>query len=151
MAIMQNRNPFEPPHAHVGDPDSSVEVRPTSMQRPATIDRAFWLILGSASFGFLTYLVRGMLESPLMMTLVMGYMVGAAFLIRAGQNWARIVFLILLALGSLGILLRVAGGQLLSVYVAIFALQTAIKGYATWLTFSLPGSQWFSRDRKVRS
>jgi hypothetical protein len=148
---MQNRNPFEPPHAHVDDSALSVDVGRPPMQRPATIERAFWLILGSASFGLLTYLARGMHESPLFMTLVMGYMVGAAFLIRAGQNWARIVFLILLALGSLGILLRVAGGQLLPAYVAIFALQTAIKGYATWLTFSLPGSQWFSRDRKVRS
>jgi hypothetical protein len=151
LAIMQNRNPFEPPNAHVADSGSSVDVGRPPMQRPATIERAFWLILGSASLGFLTYLARGMHESPLFMTLVMGYMVSAAFLIRAGQNWARIVFLILLALGSLGILLRGAGGQLLPAYVAIFALQTAIKGYATWLTFSLPGSQWFRRDRKVRS
>jgi hypothetical protein len=151
LAIMQNRNPFDPPRAHIGDSDSSVDSGRPPIQRPPTIERAFWLILGSASLGFLTYLARGMHESPLIMTLVMGYMVGAAFLIRSGQNWARIVFLILLALGSLGILLRVAGGQFLPAYVAIFALQTAIKGYATWLTFSLPGRQWFSRDRKVRS
>ena len=148
---MQKRNPFEPPRAHVSDSDSSVDVGRLPMQRPATIDRAFWLILGSASLGFVTYLARGMHESPLMMTLVMGYMAGVAFLIRAGQNWARIVFLIFLALGSLGILLRVAGGQPLPIYIAIFALQTAVKGYATWLTFSLPGSRWFSRNRKVQS
>src|SRR4051812_12067465 len=106
---MQNRNPFEPPLAHLSDSDSSVDVGRPPTQRPATIDRAFWLILGSALFGFVTYLARGMHEPPLMMTLVMGYMVGAAFLIRGGQNWARIAFLILLAFGSLGILLRVAG------------------------------------------
>jgi hypothetical protein len=122
------------------------------MQRPAKVERAFWLIVASAALGLLTYLARGMHESPLMMTFVMAYVVGFAFLIRAGKNWARIVFLILLALGSLGILYARAAPALLSpAYLVIFCSQTAIKGYASWLTFSSPGSQWFGRFRKVRS
>ena len=155
---MHSRNPFEPPSTQVSESDSPGDLQRPSMRRPATIDRAFWLILGSASLGFLPHLARGMHESPLiMMTLVMGFMfgfaltVGFAFFIRAGKNWARIVFLILFAIGSLEILPRVAGAQLLPAYVVVFVLQMAMKGYATWMMFSLPGSHWFSQDRKVRS
>lgn len=149
---MQTRNPFEPPQAQVGDLDSALDTGSAPMQRPATIERAFWLIVVSAALGLLTYIARGMHESPFMMTFVMAYMVGFAFLIRAGINWARIVFLIFLVLGSLGILLAGAGPTRLSpAYVVIFGLQTSIKGYAIWLAFSSPGSQWFGRLRKVRS
>lgn len=121
------------------------------MQRPASIDRAFWLIVGSGGLGLLSYLARGMHESAFMITFVLAYLIGFAYLIRAGKNWARIVYLVFFALGLLGI--SYVGASLVrlgTTYVIIICLQTVMQGYAAWLAFRSPGSQWFSRMRGVR-
>jgi hypothetical protein len=122
------------------------------MQRPQTVDRAFWLIVGSALLGLLSYVMRGMHESPGMVAFVMACLIGFAFLFRAGKNWARIVYMVFFVLGLAGVLL--AGGVLARlgvIYIAILALQTAFQGYALWLAFRAPGNLWFKRHRAVQS
>jgi hypothetical protein len=143
---MDARNPFEPPQAHVDDPI------PPTLERPAPIDRAFWMIIGSGALGLVNYLIPGLRASPLMMAFTLAWVVGFAFLLRAGQNWARIVFLIFFVLGCVAMLFIIP--TLLRfglVRVAIVGVQTALQGYATWLVFSPPGSLWFHRLRRMRS
>ncbi len=147
---MQSRNPFEPPQALVEGLDPLLDM--PLMRRPASIDRAFWLIVASAALGLLSYLARGMHEPIGMVTFVLAVLIGFAFLIRAGQNWARIVFLVFFALGCVG--LSLTGTALIRVgtlYVVNICVQTAMQGYAAWLTFRTPGSQWFGRLRGARS
>ncbi len=146
---MQDRNPFEPPRAPVDGPDTPLDM--PQMTRPASIDRAFWLIIGSALLGLISYLARGMQESAGTVIFVWAVLIGFALLIRAGQNWARIVYLVFFALGFVGI--AFVGAALIRLgtfYVAIICIQTAMQGYAAWLTFRAPGNQWFGRRRGAR-
>lgn len=149
---MQRRNPFEPPRAAVDLPRPSNEFDELPERRPATIDRAFWLIVSSAGLGLVSYIARGMHESPLMVAFVMAYIIGFAFLIRAGKNWARVVYLVFQVLGLLGVVY--AGAALARVgliYVVILGVQTVFQCYVAWLAFRPPGRVWFSRASTVRS
>lgn len=143
---MDARNPFEPPQAHVDD------LTPPPMDRPVPIDRAFWLTIGSGALGLVSYLIPGLPTSPLAMAFTLAWVVGSAFLLRAGQNWARIVILIFFVLGCVAMLFIIP--TLLRfgpVRVAIIGVQTVLQGYVIWLVFSLPGSLWFSRFRGTKS
>lgn len=143
---MDARNPFEPPQANVSDPTLS------PIERPAPVDRAFWLTIGSGALGLVNYLIPGLQVSPLTMVFTLAWVIGFAFLLRAGQNWARIVFLIVFVLGCLAVLLAIPTFlQFGLVRVAIMGVQTALQGYVIWLVFSLPGSSWFRRSRAVTS
>ena len=149
---MPTRNPFEPPQSPVDALGSSGDIDAAPMQRPSTIDRAFWLIVASAGLGLVSYVARGMHESAGMMLFVMAYLLGFAFLIRAGQNWARIVYLIFFALGALAMLyVKEMLARVGAVYIGIMFAQTAFQGYAAWLAFTQPGSAWFRRFPKTRS
>jgi len=149
---MQKRNPFEPPLAPVDGLDPPFGADVPQMRRPAAIDRAFWLIVGSAVLGVLSYVARGMHESAFTVTFVWAWLIGFAFLIRAGRNWARIVYLVFFLLGGLGMLLVGAAlARLGTIYLVIIGLQTVFQGYAAWLAFRPPGSQWFGRFRILRS
>jgi hypothetical protein len=146
---MQDRNPFQPPGAPVEDSTSTPEPDSAPMQRPGTIDLAFWLIVGSAGLGLVSYVARGMQESAFMLGFVMVWLGGFAYLIRAGQNWARILFLVIFLLGLVGIVFT--GAALLrfgAAYVAVMGLQSVMQGVAIWLAFSPPGSPWFRRSRR---
>lgn len=148
---MQPRNPFEPPRATLDLPKPPSDFDVALERRPATIDRAFWLIVSSAGLGLVSYIARGMNESPAMVALVMAYIIGFAFLIRAGKNWARIVYLVFQVLGLLGVVY--AGAALARVgliYVLILGIQTVFQCYAAWLAFRPPGRAWFSRVHTVR-
>lgn len=147
---MKTSNPFQSPQAHVSDWDSLLDVETPPMQRPATIARAFWLLIASASLDLLNYLATGMHGSALMMAFEIAFYVGFAVLIRAGINWARIAYLILFALGSLAAVYVAAKlARSSPIYVANICLQAALQGYAIWLAFSSPGSQWFGRFRRM--
>ena len=139
---MDARNPFEPPKAHIDDPT------PPPMERPASVDRAFWLTIGSGALGLVNYLIPGLEASPFTMAFTLAWVVGFAFLLRAGQNWARIVFLLFFVLGCVAMLFIIP--TLLRfgpVRVAMMGVETALQGYVAWLVFSLPGSLWFRRFR----
>ena len=91
-------------------------------------------------------------ESPLMVAFVMAYIIGFAFLIRAGKNWARIVYLVFQVLGLLGVVY--AGAALARVgliYVVILGIQTVFQCYAAWLAFRPPGRVWFRRSGEASS
>ncbi len=122
------------------------------MKRPSTVDLAFWLLVAHGVLGLLTHLVRGMQGSAVVIAVAMVYTFGFAYLIRSGKNWARIVYAALFVLGNVG--MAFTGGYLArldAIYLAIFALQTALQCYALWLTFRLPGSLWFKPHHHVQS
>lgn len=143
---MQSRNPYEPPQAPVVAIDQSVDIDMTPMQRPSTIHMAFWLLIASAALELLAGYIPGLETSAFLVAFTLAYLTGFAFLFRAGKNWARIVYLVFLALGVLvlvthiEILLR--QGRL---PLAFMCVNTALQGYAAWLTFRPPGSAWFRR------
>jgi hypothetical protein len=146
---MPSRNPFEPPRGSVEDVRASVDL-PTQLHE--SVGRAFKLLIGSALLGLFSYTARGMTE-PLGMTAIgLAVVVGFAFLIRAGQNWARILLLVFVVLGTAVILLM--GATLArqgALYVAILVVQTVLQCYAVWLVFRPPGNLWFKRKSDVGS
>ena len=118
------------------------------MQRPSTIDLAFWLLIVSGAFGLLAVFIPTLQTSAFVVVFTMLYLVAFAFLFRAGQNWARIVYLVFFSLGAIGIATHIEllarHGALPAVFMCV---NTACQGYAAWLTFRPPGSAWFRRRR----
>ena len=146
---MQSRNPFEPPRGSVEDVGPSVDV-PT--QLPEAVGRAFKSLIGSALLGLFSYMARGMTERLDMTAFGLAVVVGFAFLVRAGQNWARILLMVFVVLGTAVLVLM--GATLArqgALYVAILVLQTALQCYAVWLVFRPPGNLWFKRKSDVES
>jgi hypothetical protein len=143
---MQSRNPFEPPQAPVGAPDPSGDIDAPPMQRPSTIVLAFWLLIASAGLALLAVFIPGLETSAFIVAFTLAYLVGFAFLFRAGKNWARIVYLVFFCLGAFGIATHIEmlarHGALPAVFMGV---NTACQGYAAWLTFRPPGSAWFRR------
>jgi hypothetical protein len=145
---MNQRNPFEPPQSPVGDLQPSDDGIAPVIQRPKAIDVAFWLIIGSAALGLLSFVVRGMHEPPFVVVVVMLVLIGFAALIRSGKNWARIVFAVFFVIGlSSYLFVRELVAQNGTFFFAVFVLQTVLQGYALWLTFRPPGKGWFKRAR----
>ena len=108
--------------------------------------------MSSAGLGLVGYIVRGMHESPLMVAFVMAYIIGFAFLVRAGKNWARMVYLVFQVLGVLGVVYEGAAlARVGLIYVVILGIQTVFQCYAAWLAFRPPGPVWFRRSRAVSS
>lgn len=140
---MQSRNPFQPPRAPVGS-------GPAQAPRPRAIEHAFRLMIGTALLGLANFTISGMGDSPVPMACEFACQAGIAFLLRAGQNWARIVFAVLfvLLLSLLALLVGPLGVRLdlSTAAIAIMALQFAFQGFALWLVFSAPGRSWFEHD-----
>ena len=135
---MQSRNPYEPPRAPVGDADAQ------PIQRPSTINLAFWLLIASAGFGLLALFIPELQTSWFIVAFMTAYLITFAFLIRAGKNWARIVYLAFFSLGAIGIAAHLKmltqHGALPAVFMIV---NTACQGYAAWLAFRTPGAAWF--------
>lgn len=116
------------------------------MQRPSTIDLAFWLLIASAGFGLLALFISDLQTSAFIVAFTMAYLITFAFLFRAGKNWARIVYLVFFSLGAIGIATHIdmiaRRGALTLVFMCV---NTACQGYAAWLTLRAPGSSWFRR------
>ncbi len=139
------------------------------MEKPKTIKmavKALWITVGLGilnvalemifpGLGALSLIAHG----PFSLELIIGIMsilVTWAFLIwmiikiRSGRNWARIVYTVVLGVGtamallgaasfSLSSLLSVSGGLELAMWVLQF--------YALYLIWTKPGSEWFRRRR----
>ncbi len=70
------------------------------------------------------------------------------FRIAAGENWARIGFLVMLILGLIPTLPQIIKEWPGAPFAAILTvLQLAIQAYALFLLFTSPGNSWF-RARK---
>src|ERR1700754_1362490 len=96
---MQNRNPFEPPQAST---EALAPPPGSPMRRPPTVDRAFWLIIGSGLLALPSYWMLGLHESAGLIAFLIAYVLGFAFLIRAGKNWARMIYAMFFVIGLLG-------------------------------------------------
>jgi preprotein translocase subunit Sss1 len=117
--------------------------------RPPAIERAVMLLWVAVAIGVVSSLLSltmlGASFSGLLATII-GLAITAFLIIKVGEgrNWARIVLLVLFAIGLVGFV--VAGG--LSFGVAPFLtliglVQLGIEGYALYLIFTPPGSDWF--------
>jgi len=137
-----------PPTSTDPNRQTPIELNPTPIDRPPEIELAFWSVIASAVLGAISFVARGLQEPPLIAVGVLAVLAAFAFLIRAGKNWARIVYLIffLIGLSSLFVIreLIALNGMF---FFAIFCLQTVLQGYAAWLVFRPPGSRWFRRAR----
>ncbi|MGH7362301.1 MAG: hypothetical protein ACREJ7_07340 [Candidatus Methylomirabilales bacterium] len=88
---------------------------------------AFIIIVSAAALAFVAFLIAK---------------------ISAGRNWARIVWLILFALGMpLNLSIMFAEFTRAPVIGALSLVQVGMQGYGLLLLFTQPGSVWFRRAK----
>ena len=76
---------------------------------------------------------------------VIGYLI---FRISAGENWARIAFLVMFVIGMLPALPVIMGEfSRAPVAGALSVVQVGIQIYALYLLFTQPGSGWFGKTK----
>ena len=133
------------------------ETSPTP-QKPKPVAVAVTLLWVSYVMG----LARGLMDfSALTAVASFAYVVFVMFFtfvliayliyrIAAGENWARIAFLVMLILGLIPTLPQLIKEWSTAPFAAILsALQLAIQTYALFLLFTSPGNSWFSRNKPV--
>jgi len=136
-------NPYAPPNSYVEDVPLAEKLEPAT--RPRQIDWSFWLLITSLLLGLLNAAMT-QIQSLVVPSVVLAALLGFAFAIRAGKNWARILFLILYLLGLPTLIFPqglIAVGGL--PYFVIFCCQAFLQGTALWFAFRKPGSAWFRR------
>ncbi len=143
-------NPYQPPRAPLGDDEAE------TMGRPRFLDLAVWLLVASLGLGLLNALqfVRNVspeeLASYALSSLVsIAILGGLTYGIWKGQNWARIVLLLLLLVGvpiSLKSLPTMFAGAPL--FAGIFALQSLLQVVSALLLFVTPARRWFSTQAR---
>lgn len=74
---------------------------------------------------------------------VAGYLI---FRIAAGENWARIAFLVMLIIGLIPTFPQIINEWSTTPLMAMLSIiQLAIQAYAMFLLFTPPGNSWFSK------
>lgn len=144
-------DPYIPPRAPVADLDLQSNVR----VRPPEIKTAIALVWASIGLGVISSLfdptVRELyVTAP---TIVAAIWIGTFAVIAAlllfvgrGHNWARILFLVLTALGT--VIVVVGIGDAFRVWwpsAVLSIVQTLMTFAALYFLFSSPGSQWFRK------
>ena len=127
-------------------------------QKPKPVAVAVTLLWVSYAMG----LARGLMDFsaltavaslPYVMFVMFFTFVLIAYLIyriAAGENWARIAFLVMLILGLIPTLPQLIKEWSTAPFAAILsALQLAIQAYALFLLFTPPGNSWFSRKKSA--
>jgi hypothetical protein len=140
---MSTPNPFSPPQAQVEDVSAAGPSRPST--RPRQVELAYRLVLASLALGMLNH-VLGRLGSFAFTALVLLLLFGLGVAMRAGHNWARIVFLVLFLLG-LPTLFATPSlvAQFGVAFLVVFCVQTILQIGTLWLVFTQPGSSWFRK------
>ena len=133
----------------------NTEMPPTP-QKPKPVAVAVTLLWVSYVMG----LARGLMDfSALTAVASLAYVVFVMFFtfvliayliyrIAAGENWARIAFLVMLILGLIPTLPQLIKEWSTAPFAATLSvLQLAIQAYALFLLFTSPGNSWFSRKK----
>lgn len=144
-----NANPYAPPNSHVEDIPPP-EARGLSATRPKQVEWAFRLLIASSLLSVLGFFL-GHVQGVVIPVVVVSALLGFAFAIRTGMNWARLLFLVLYFLGLPGLFFPqtfIAVGGIF--YFLLYCSQTLLQGAALWFSFRKPGSAWFRRPRGVR-
>ena len=141
-----NRNPYAPPQTGVGDVAFGVPIA-----KPAPVGYAVALMWISLLLDIVdTVADPQFAEAELVPQVIIALLlvVQAVFivLVSAGHNWARILFLVMFALGTLMTLADFGQEYARSRLVAgIDVSSIVVEALALVLIFTRPGSRWFRR------
>jgi hypothetical protein len=152
---VQQRNPYSPPEAPIGDRTPELPQG----ERPKQIVWASWLLWTSVLLGLVSlyftdelggYMeelpeeARGMMRTTLIVTMAVSFTLYLWLIdrMRAGRNWARIL---LLAFMLLSFVSELAPGEYAegAVYVGSRVIDGVLQVAAMVLMFAKPGSEWF--------
>ena len=134
-------------------------TRQESIQKPTAVVRAVQFLWASFALEGVKLLVNSSSPSAIPLTpyvyfvmfftfVVVGYLI---YRISAGENWARLVFLVMFVMGTAPAFPSIIGElSRASALGMIFAAQIAIQIYALFLLFTQPGSSWFSKVSAAR-
>lgn len=129
---------------------------PPPVQKPKSVAIAIKLLwisyamgLARASIDFSTLTAVASVPYILFMMLftfvLIGYLI---FRISAGENWARIGFLIMLIVGLIPTLPQIVREWPSAPFAAMLSgAQLTIQAYALFLLFTAPGNSWFRRNK----
>ena len=142
--------PYAPPKARVDDLSAQVANRP----RPVEVRRAALMLLASLGLGLFNVAVEPSLavgsDDGLTGWILFGSVFGTIALLTAfifyGHNWARIVFLVLFAVGCIPFLLLLPAVVSFSPIVgSVNILQQVLQFGALFFLFTKPGALWFRK------
>ena len=129
-----------------------------NIQKPIAVVRAVQFLWASFALEWVKLLVNSSNPGAIPSTpyvyfvmfftfVVVGYLI---YRISAGENWARLAFLIMFVMGTAPALPAIIGElSRASVLGMLFAAQIAIQIYALFLLFTQPGSGWFDKVKSV--
>lgn len=129
-----------------------------NIQKPIAVVRAVQFLWASFALEWVKLLVNSSNSGAIPPTLyvyfvmfftfvVVGYLI---YRISAGENWARLAFLVMFVMGTAPALPAIIGElSRASVLGMLFAAQIAIQIYALFLLFTQPGSGWFDKVKSV--
>ncbi len=141
-----NRNPYAPPQTGVGDVASGVPIA-----KPPQVGYAVALMWISLLLDVVdTVADPQFAEAELVPQAIIALLllVQAAFivLVSAGHNWARILVLVMFALGTLMTLADFGAEYARSRLVAwVDVSSIVVEAVALYLVFTRPASRWFRR------
>ena len=140
-------NPYAPPKAVVTDPDApSGSAEPPNEARLAA--RLLWcaIALSIVELTLGMNLASSSIEVVAGPLLVIGVLSLLTHQISRGRNWARIVLLVLVALGMPGYFLTLPAMLAQSAFVtAISVAESVLQIAALYLVFIGAGASWFRR------
>ncbi len=148
-----NRNPYAPPGATVADGDQE-----PAREQPLAIRRAVVLMWASLSLNILILVIDWRFQisqTPVLVLLVsqafgIGLAVWLIVKITAGRNWARIVYLVLLALGLIFIVPEILDSASRAAHVAGLRMIELGMDFATMYLVFFPGRDWFRKPEFKR-
>ena len=152
-------SPLQPPQQEFAPFKGAQIENQDPEERPQAVKTAvnlFWASLALALVEVLldfAHISAGVAKAKapvafIIMVLVVGFAFGAFLIakISAGRNWARIVWLILIALGMLDTLPEIyAEFTRAPIIGALSLLQVGMLVYGLFLVFTQPGSVWFRK------
>ena len=141
-----NRNPYAPPRTGVGDVVSGVPIAKPPQVRYAVALMWISLFLDIVDTVADPPFAEAELVPQAIIALVLVVQAVFIVLVSAGHNWARILFLVMFALGTLMALSDFGEQYARSRLVAwIDVSSMVVEALALYLIFTRPGSRWFRR------
>jgi hypothetical protein len=143
-----SRNPYAPPEASVADGDQE-----PAREKPLAIRRAVALMWSSLALNILIFVIdwRFQVSQSPALVAVLSELIGVALSvwlivkITVGRNWARIVYLVLLALALIVIVPEILGSASRAAHVAGLRMIELGMDFATMYLVFVPGREWFRK------
>ena len=142
------QSPYAPPASHVSDPPDAQQLFPKPKQVRIAVGLLWLSLVVYIPTLYFEYRQLPSYGELILFTILVSAILGfAAFLnvkISKGRNWARIVFLALVAISLLSYLVPDGGTRAVtSIESALSIIASALDVVALYLLFSWPGALWF--------